>query len=86
MCAQPMVQEALKLSDTNALSVEPFRLTLAKHGLELTRGQTNTLQVNTGLLCNQACRHCHLEAAPNRTELMDAETVDEVVAFVPEEL
>jgi len=76
-----MVQEALKLSDTNALSVEPFRLTLAKHGLELTRGQTNTLQVNTGLLCNQACRHCHLEAGPSRKEVMDAGTADEVVAF-----
>jgi radical SAM/Cys-rich protein len=76
-----MVQEALKLSGTNALSVEPFRLTLAKHGIALTRGQTNTLQVNVGLLCNQACRHCHLEAGPSRTELMDAETVDEVVAF-----
>jgi radical SAM/Cys-rich protein len=76
-----MVQEALKLSDTNALSVEPFRLTLAKHGLELTRGQTNTLQVNTGLLCNQACRHCHLEAGPSRKEVMDAETLNEVVGF-----
>jgi radical SAM/Cys-rich protein len=76
-----MVQEALEFSDTNALSGEPFRLTLAKHGLELTRGQTNTLQVNTGLLCNQACRHCHLEAGPSRKEVMDAGTADEVVAF-----
>jgi radical SAM/Cys-rich protein len=76
-----MVQEALEFSDTNALSVEPFRLTLAKHGLELTRGQTNTLQVNTGLLCNQACRHCHLEAGPSRKEVMDAETLNEVVGF-----
>jgi len=81
MYAEPVVQKTSKPSDKNALSVEPFRLTLANHGLELTRGQTNTLQVNMGLLCNQACRHCHLEAGPSRTELMDGETVDEVVAF-----
>ena len=81
MCAEAIVQETLKPSEKNAVPVEPFRLTLAKHGIELTRGQTNTLQVNVGLLCNQACRHCHLEAGPSRTELMDAETADEVVAF-----
>ncbi len=34
-----------------------------------------------GLLCNQACRHCHLEAGPNRSELMTAETVREAAAF-----
>jgi len=63
------------------VSVESFRLTLSKHGLELTRGQTQTLQINVGLLCNQACRHCHLDAGPNRKVVMDGETLDEVVAF-----
>jgi sulfatase maturation enzyme AslB (radical SAM superfamily) len=62
------------------MPVEPFRQTLAKHGLSLTREKTTTLQVNVGLLCNQACRHCHLEAGPNREEVMSKETVDQVVA------
>jgi radical SAM/Cys-rich protein len=62
--------------------IEPFRQTLARHGLELTRGETTTLQVNMGLLCNQACHHCHLEAGPARREVMKPETVDAVVAFV----
>jgi radical SAM/Cys-rich protein len=61
--------------------VEPFRRTLLKHGLRLERGQTNTLQINVGLLCNQVCKHCHLEAGPKRTELMDEKTRDEVVGF-----
>jgi radical SAM/Cys-rich protein len=61
------------------LPVEPFRQTLAKHGLELNRENTTTLQINVGLLCNQACRHCHLEAGPNREELMSGETLDQVV-------
>ncbi len=62
--------------------IEPFRQTLARHGLELTRGETTTLQVNMGLLCNQVCHHCHLEAGPDRREVMRPETVDAVVAFV----
>ena len=62
-------------------AVDSFSLTLAKHGLELLRGATTTLQINVGLLCNQTCRHCHLEAGPGRLERMDAKTLDEVVAF-----
>jgi radical SAM/Cys-rich protein len=64
------------------LGIEPFRQTLARHGLELTRGETTTLQVNVGLLCNQVCHHCHLEAGPDRREVMRPETVGAVVAFV----
>jgi radical SAM/Cys-rich protein len=30
-----------------------------------------TLQVNLGLLCNQRCTHCHLEASPERDEIME---------------
>jgi radical SAM/Cys-rich protein len=33
--------------------------------------QMDTLQVNLGLQCNQQCHHCHLEASPKRTEMMD---------------
>ena len=65
----------------NKLPVEPFGQTLAKHGLNLTREKITTLQINVGLLCNQACRHCHLEAGPNSDKVMSAETVDEIVAF-----
>lgn len=65
----------------NKLPVEPFGQTLAKHGLNLTRKETTTLQINVGLLCNQTCRHCHLEAGPNSEKIMSAETVDEVVTL-----
>jgi radical SAM/Cys-rich protein len=61
-------------------TIEPFRQTLAHHGIELTRGETTALQVNVGLICNQACHHCHLEAGPDRLEVMDARTMDAVVA------
>jgi radical SAM/Cys-rich protein len=61
--------------------LEPFRQTLASQALKLERGETTTLQVNVGLLCNQACRHCHLGAGPHRQENMSAETAEEVIAY-----
>lgn len=61
--------------------VEPFAATLEKHGLSLVHGEIHTLQVNTGLLCNLRCRHCHLEAGPERREVMSRETMEEVIAF-----
>jgi radical SAM/Cys-rich protein len=56
-----------------------FKETLDRHGLDLTRDETSTLQINVGLACDLACRHCHLEAGPARTELMTPETVQAVI-------
>jgi radical SAM/Cys-rich protein len=61
--------------------IEPFADTLARHGLTLVRDRVQTLQVNTGYLCNLRCRHCHLEAGPGRDEIMSRETMEAVVAF-----
>ena len=60
---------------------KPFNTTLTEQGLSLLRDQTTTLQINVGLLCNQTCRHCHLDAGPHRQEVMTAETVDQVIAY-----
>jgi len=64
-----------------APSVDPFANALARSGVELRRGETTTLQLNVGLICNQSCRHCHLSAGPGRTEVMSRETMDAVEAF-----
>ncbi len=64
------------------MSIIPFSVMLEQNGLELRRGQTRVLQINVGYLCNQSCRHCHLECGPNCREIMDTRTMDEVVAFV----
>ena len=42
----------------------------------LHRGKLDTLQVNLGYQCNQACLHCHVNAGPNRKEMMDGETLE----------
>jgi len=62
-------------------TIEPFAQTIAKHGLSLKRDRTHTLQINAGLLCNQACAHCHLEAGPKRTEIVGQETMGQVLAY-----
>ena len=62
--------------------IEPFNSTLSHHGLILERGMTKILQVNMGLLCNQVCRHCHLDAGPGRKETMGLETVRYVLDYV----
>lgn len=41
----------------------------------LRRERLTTLQVNLGYRCNQSCLHCHVNAGPNRTEMMDEENV-----------
>ncbi|NQW80637.1 MAG: arsenosugar biosynthesis radical SAM protein ArsS [Polaromonas sp.] len=41
----------------------------------IRRRRLETMQVNLGYKCNQSCLHCHVNAGPNRTEMMDAETV-----------
>ena len=46
------------------------------------RGRLETLQVNLGYRCNQSCLHCHVNAGPNRSEQMSAETVTDVLAFI----
>ena len=61
--------------------IDPFHLMLSSHGLKLRRNQTCTLQINVGLLCNQKCRHCHLDAGPDRTESMTGETMLAVVDY-----
>jgi radical SAM/Cys-rich protein len=45
----------------------------------LQRKVLETLQVNLGYKCNQSCVHCHVNAGPNRTEMMDEETVQLVL-------
>ncbi|MBL8382830.1 MAG: arsenosugar biosynthesis radical SAM protein ArsS [Burkholderiales bacterium] len=48
---------------------------IARHGID-------TLQVNLGYKCNQSCQHCHVNAGPNRTEMMGPATVDLVLAYL----
>ncbi len=52
------------------------------HFPAIRRARLDTLQVNLGYKCNQSCLHCHVNAGPNRTEMMDADTL----ALIPQVL
>jgi len=73
------------IDDNNAAkalqSPEPFDRMLIKNNLVLSREETTALQINTGFLCNLACRHCHLESGPHRGEIMTKETSRQIIAF-----
>jgi radical SAM/Cys-rich protein len=48
----------------------------------IRRRRLETLQVNVGYRCNQSCVHCHVNAGPTRTEMMSAQVVGDVLAFL----
>ncbi len=48
----------------------------------IARRRLQTVQVNLGYRCNQSCVHCHVDAGPKRREEMDAETMEQVLAFL----
>jgi len=48
-------------------------------GGSLTASGIDTVQVNIGLKCNLACRHCHVASSPKREEIMSWETMGAVL-------
>jgi radical SAM/Cys-rich protein len=56
---------------------KPFAGALAESGLfPLTATGIEVFQINVGKLCNQTCRHCHVDAGPDRGEIMTRETAE----------
>jgi len=47
----------------------------------MVRQDATTLQVNVGLNCNLACKHCHHGAGPDRNEVMDPDTMEAVTSY-----
>lgn len=45
----------------------------------IKRDDLDTLQINLGYKCNQACSHCHVDASPSRTEMMS----DNIINLIP---
>ncbi len=64
----------------NGGSITSFNQNLADQGFQsLTARSIQTLQVNVGKLCNQTCHHCHVDAGPQRTEIMTRDTIDQIL-------
>src|SRR5256712_1121351 len=61
-------------------SYTPFETQLDHIGLLPLRATGITVfQINVGKLCNQTCRHCHVDAGPDRTESMSRETAEQCI-------
>lgn len=48
----------------------------------LARDRLTTLQVNLGYLCNQQCVHCHVNAGPKRSEVMERSTIEPILDYL----
>lgn len=51
---------------------------------KIKRDPLRTLQINLGYKCNQSCTHCHVNAGPNRTEMMDDATLELIFRYLSE--
>jgi radical SAM/Cys-rich protein len=48
----------------------------------LKPGPLKIFQINVGKWCNQACRHCHVDASPSRTEVMSWTTMEKCLQII----
>lgn len=70
------------------ISVPTFDKTLCEKSPSLhplTRRSASTLQINIGLTCNLACRHCHVESSPSRLETMSHVVAERLVELVKQD-
>jgi radical SAM/Cys-rich protein len=75
----PLASAAAQLRVLNHGSAprKPFAQALAESGLApLTATGISVFQINVGKLCNQTCGHCHVDAGPDRREIMTRETAE----------
>ena len=59
-----------------------FDALLAARGLALPPLAIDTLQINLTKTCNQACRHCHVDASPSRTEALSDAGVEQCLKIL----
>lgn len=75
------------LNRQNGLPVFQEKISPHLHELKvsqdvLTAVGIDILQVNVGKLCNMTCQHCHVDAGPDRREVMTKETIDHCLSAI----
>ncbi|MGB8190733.1 MAG: arsenosugar biosynthesis radical SAM (seleno)protein ArsS [Chitinophagaceae bacterium] len=72
--------EIIEKGRSGDFSLIPFQQKLQEAGLfPLTPREADILQVNIGKMCNQTCRHCHVDAGPDRKEIMTTDTMQQCI-------
>ena len=81
----PLSSSEKQLEILSATSVENalFDSKLQECGLfPLKPNQIEIFQINVGKQCNQTCKHCHVDAGPDRKEMMSQETFEACLAVL----
>lgn len=78
--ASPDVQRATLRKLPIAREFDDALASAGLHPLRPTR--LRTLQLNLGRVCNQTCRHCHVDAGPDREESMGRDVIDACLRFL----
>ena len=55
--------------------IAAFESRIEEH-FQYTEDNMDVLQINVGKLCNLSCKHCHVEAGPNRKEIMERDVME----------
>lgn len=78
--ANPSFQTEFLAKET---ALPTFETKLSEVGLfPLQATQLETLQLNLGKMCNQTCTHCHVDAGPDRKEIMTQETMLDILKVI----
>ena len=81
--AHPLASPDRQLAILDSTGVPQFDDVLQAHQLPLLEAdEIQVLQVNVGKLCNQTCVHCHVDAGPDRREVMTRETAEQVIELL----
>jgi len=77
--------EIIEHGQDGNLQTIPFKDKLEQSGLfPLKPTQVEILQLNIGKMCNQVCKHCHVDAGPDRREIMTIETMQQCLDVLAE--
>lgn len=68
------------LSKNGEVSIPTFESKIQKMGMEALKPiGIDVFQINVGKMCNQVCKHCHVDAGPDRKEIMTRETMQQIL-------
>ena len=58
------------------IRIPDFESCIGDEATKQTLAQLDVMQINLGRLCNLSCKHCHVEAGPDRTEIMSKKVME----------
>lgn len=70
-------------NDCSSANLKEFDTALKEYRMyPLQASNVETIQINVGKLCNQCCAHCHVEAGPDRKEIMKREALERCLEII----